>query len=561
MKCTIKNKKIYLLSFVIILSIFIFSCRKINILSPNIIPPPTDFRIPNKLKPIEISVEENKYSDTLVFGGFRKKFFFRGKWYVLAEHSYKYDIVNKKLKINSTTLILEITENAEIKIVAQNLGHNAESAWSYLNLANVINDNEIIYEPYNYGYYSLSKSSYQYMDNYLNKDVKIEYYDKVIYTDLYYRSTDMLTWAKHGRYDNLYMYLPKPTQLDNSKDTSWQGRFGVSEAKMALVDDYIYVYGLEEMFYEQNPDGIRYFNQPDYYLSKNKYYRIHRSKDMSDANNWEDLGETPWGYYSGLQLRTNENGKIFIGNGGQITLKQENKTWVEKYSPNTWVNENFIDWYTLDKSEFEKNEFTSTDFYGDFGLVKKREKTPTPPKWVKSDNNVYYKTYNDYIIDAGMVKYYIPIPPVNEIKEAFNRGEKTFTIKPEHLKNAGKNIFMVTDKDPNTAKEEDWTLLTPVNYDENSMVWQFGKDDMLFNANGKIIQLVDYSNIIARTTLQQSAVNELMYQYRNYYSMGDYYNAMYCKAQADMLNMMMSNPDYLMPDDAISHYTIEFRFY
>ena len=206
MKCTIKNKKIYLLSFVIILSIFIFSCRKINILSPNIIPPPTDFRIPDKLKPIEISVEENKYSDTLVFGGFRKKFFFRGKWYVLAEHSYKYDIVNKKLKINSTTLILEITENAEIKIVAQNLGHNAESAWSYLNLANVINDNEIIYEPYNYGYYSLSKSSYQYMDNYLNKDVKIEYYDKVIYTDLYYRSTDMLTWAKHGRYDNIYVF-------------------------------------------------------------------------------------------------------------------------------------------------------------------------------------------------------------------------------------------------------------------------------------------------------------------------------------------------------------------
>lgn len=30
-----------------------------------------------------------------------------------------------------------------------------------------------------------------------------------------------------------------------------------------------------------------------------------------------------------------------------------------------------------------------------------------------------------------------------------------------------------------------------------------------FNANGKIIQLVDYSNIRARTTLQQGAVDEL----------------------------------------------------
>lgn len=84
---------------------------------------------------------------------------------------------------------------------------------------------------------------------------------------------------------------------------------------------------------------------------------------------------------------------------------------------------------------------------------------------------------------------------------------------------------------------------------------------MLFNANGKIIQLVDYSNIIARTTPQQSAIDELTYKYRIYYSEGDYYNAMYCKAQVDMLNMMMSNPDYLMPDDAISYYTIEFRFY
>ncbi|WP_232473667.1 hypothetical protein [Brachyspira murdochii] len=74
-----KNKTIYLQSLVIILSIFLvaISCKKINILSPNIIPPPTDFRIPDKLKPIEISVEENKYSDTLVFGGFRKKFFFQ----------------------------------------------------------------------------------------------------------------------------------------------------------------------------------------------------------------------------------------------------------------------------------------------------------------------------------------------------------------------------------------------------------------------------------------------------------------------------------------------------
>ncbi|CRF32098.1 hypothetical protein BRSU_0572 [Brachyspira suanatina] len=557
----LKDKKyIFIIIFIII---SLISCKKINILSPNKIPPPTDFRIPDKLKPVSITVSENNNDESLVFGGFQKKFFFRGKWYILAQYSYTYDKNMKQFNYKDHTLILELDNDGKINIVAKNLGTVETSPWNYLYQANVINDDEIIFEPYNYGELKCSKETYKYFDKALNKDVNIEYYKELIYPDIYYRSTDLLNWQKYGQY-HTYMNLPSPTQLDSSKPKSWQGRFGLANLKMALVGDYIYLYDLRETFYEENPDGSRIL--PDYTVSKDKYYRIHRDKDMSDPNNWEEVGKTPWGNVSDFEAKYND-GKFYLENGKQCMYKKINNVWTLTPIKNNdkWVTENFIDWQKFNGETPKDIDSYVDDFHGDLGIVKKRDKTPTPPNWVEYYNKVYYQTYNTYMVTYDFNRYFLPIPPINEIKAALNRGETDFVIKPEHVKNAGKNLFMVTDVDPRYAKESDWSLLTPINYDEKSIIWHSGKDTMLFNINNKIIQLVDYTAIKSRIqnyTIYYQVINELMMYYRNYYRNGNYYESMYYKAQADMLQMMMKNPEtYLLPDEPVESYTIEFKYH
>lgn len=371
-----------------------------------------------------------------------------------------------------------------------------------------------------------------------------------------------MNWQKYGE-NRLYMSLPLPTQLDSSKPKSWQGRFGLESLKMALVGDYIYLYGLRETFYEENPDGSRIL--PDYTVSKDKYYRIHRDKDMSDPNNLEEVGKTPWGNVSDFDAKY-YNGKFYLENGHQYIYQKVNNVWKLTSIKNNdkWVTENFIDWKKFRGETPKDIDSKINDFHGDLGIVKKREKTPTPPNWIEYYNKVYYQTYNNYMLTSDFERYFVPIPPINEIKEAFDRGEKTFTIRNEHLKNAGKNMFIATDIDPNIAKEDDWKLLTPINYEDRSMIWQSGNDIMLFNINGKIIQLVDYDSLNARIQTMkdyQNIIYELTLEYESYYNNKNYYEAMYYKAQIDMLKIMMLNPDiYLMPDDAVASYTINFKY-
>ena len=67
------NKKLYLILLLLILIIvMMISCKKINILGPNNIPPPTDFRLPEDTIPGHIDVnpvllKTEKYSE--VFRG------------------------------------------------------------------------------------------------------------------------------------------------------------------------------------------------------------------------------------------------------------------------------------------------------------------------------------------------------------------------------------------------------------------------------------------------------------------------------------------------------------
>ena len=77
------NKRLCLiLTLLIIVIVLIVSCEKFNILGPTYIPPETDFRLPEDTIPGHIDVNPVPAKDGEVFGGFRRKFRYQGKWYI-----------------------------------------------------------------------------------------------------------------------------------------------------------------------------------------------------------------------------------------------------------------------------------------------------------------------------------------------------------------------------------------------------------------------------------------------------------------------------------------------
>ena len=105
-----KKKVYFILPLLILIIVLIMSCRKINILGPNNIPPPTAFpniydekpEIPDypdptpvpdppdevEEKPIEVKPEV--VQNGTVFGGYGRRFKFKNDWYVLATNEYEY---------------------------------------------------------------------------------------------------------------------------------------------------------------------------------------------------------------------------------------------------------------------------------------------------------------------------------------------------------------------------------------------------------------------------------------------------------------------------------------
>ena len=103
-----KNKFYIIIFLLASLFILIISCKKINLLSPSIIPPPTEFPnngqipeypIPSPTLPIPPEKTEEKnivvtpeiVKDGTVFGGYGRRFKFNNEWHIPATNEYKYD--------------------------------------------------------------------------------------------------------------------------------------------------------------------------------------------------------------------------------------------------------------------------------------------------------------------------------------------------------------------------------------------------------------------------------------------------------------------------------------
>ena len=565
------NKKVYLIfSLLILVIVLIISCEKINILGPTYIPPETDFRLPEDTIPGHIDVNPVPAKDGEVFGGFRRKFKYQGKWYILADYMYEYMPERKTLTQTSKNVILQIDDDGNIIVYDKN-----SKGYSDLLKMNVIEEDRVLYETSYYGKYSYF-SSYFTTKNCKGKERTHTFRTSITFNNEIKTSSDLINWQFEGNGGNIYKTFPSVSEDPNA---SFQGRFGASGYRIVEFKDYIYVIGLEEDFFEQNPTGCRYESQGPFTVSKDVYYRVHKNKDSSIGDNWEKRN-TPWGQRSSLTIRYDKN-KIYVTKGERVYYDSGSPTWIFKTqnfkNDNTiWSTTDGVTWYIEpNSSAYDKaNEIDSyLSLGGNLPYIPNKIETPEEPNWIKLNNGKYYKSDNSYgTYTINNKTYYVPIPPYEEIKAVYDRGQEYFTITEEHIKTAGLNQFLTKDKEPN--KDDDWTVITPIDYTDKLMVWQSGGEKVMLNINNKAVQLVDYEQIedMYNTIKDYSIVINYLRKTAKELRDGTYFDPVvndYVKnvrvgmeydARADMLELMMNNRKYIMPDNAITHYTVEFKY-
>ena len=488
MKKNFINKKMYfLLLLLILIVVLIMSCKKINLLSPTYIPPPTEFpnieddkpEIPDypnptplptppektEEKPIEVKPEV--VQNGTVFGGYGRRFKFKNDWYVLATNEYQYDPNTKTLNPTGKGAVLRIENDGSTitKIHSLSSGSDLEKAeyWKNLNSKKlVINDTEVRIPikaesqgwatNWNYkipdnvdnniGYYwgySYDEVTGEKIED-IYKKITDEYFGYVEKLIIHYSnrsSSDLLNWKKASS-SNIFDF-PKP----NFNNTSFQGRFGnATQNRIIYFKGKIFVFKLDFSFYDEY---LTYYIEPrdeDFYWSKNEYYTIEWGKDMSDAKNWV----------------TNHmiNGLRVYG-----VWYDENKLYVE--IPSTYVKRRYSDRYKLWTNYYvnendRKNVYTTED-----GINWKEEPydimdkyklkgagisrgydpasgsiinitnemlgyempdgTPLEPSYTEL-NGKYYRTFNSTY----------PMPPIKEIMETVTNLKQTLPLQKIILK-------------------------------------------------------------------------------------------------------------------------------
>ncbi|MBW5396867.1 hypothetical protein, partial [Brachyspira pilosicoli] len=499
--------------------------------------------------------------DGEVFGSFRRKLKYKDKWYIPAYYMYNYDPKSKTLNETDRFVVLEIDNNANINIYVKN---NYDVYDKIINIS-VIESDRVIYEPSSYGECFVSNISVDYG----------YFIYSLLYNDTYYTSSDLINWQRQGNSNNIVYKMPTPNP--NNPNESFQGKFGMNVSQVLYFKDYIYLMGLEETFMEQNPSGTRPPNAPSYTVSKGYYYRIHKSKDTSVGANWEKLN-TPWGERSLLVVSYDKN-KIYVTRGRRYYYEYDSSynRWSIEYESfeddkRIWSTTDGVNWsLEANLDTYNKAEIIWNGVQRFMQLpIQKRIHTPKEPNWVKLNDGIYYKSDNAYSYKIFKGKeYYVPEPPYAEIDAAYKRGEEYFTVSETHLKGAGKNQFFAAREKPNET--DSWKLITPIDYTDNLMVWQSGGENVMFNINNKVIQLVDYRHIeiMVKSPPIQSyldVINDIrrtakMYRDGTHPYGKDILQAMYNDARADMMEAFMKNyKEYIMPDEAITHYTVEFKY-
>lgn len=197
-----KKKLYFIFALLILIIVLIVSCNKINILGANYIPPETDFKLPEEAIPGYIDVNPVPAKEGEVFGGFSKKFKYKDKWYILADYIYDYDPERKKLNKTDKNIILEIDDNANIMIYDKN-----SKGYSDCYYMNVIEEDRVLYEYYDYGTYSYSSRSFTTTDCKGEEDYH-SFITGITFDNRIRTSSDLINWKFEGASNNIYKTFP-----------------------------------------------------------------------------------------------------------------------------------------------------------------------------------------------------------------------------------------------------------------------------------------------------------------------------------------------------------------
>ncbi|MDO6993400.1 hypothetical protein Q5M87_05185 [Brachyspira innocens] len=613
MKKNFINKKMYFLLLFLII-VMIMSCKKINLLSPTYIPPPTEFpskdddkeEIPDypnptplptppeegdiEEKPIEVKPEV--VANGTVFGGYGRRFKFKNDWYVLATNEYQYEPNTKTLNPTGKGAVLRIENDGSTitKIHSLSSGSDLEKAeyWTNLNSKKlVITDTEVNIPikaesqgwATNWDYKipdnvdnNIGESLYAIVDENGNRTSIYQkmtyeifgYIEKLIIHYSNRSSLDLLNWNKTSS-SNVFDF-PKP----NFNNPNFQGRFGNAiqnsiiyfKGKIFVFNGHLGIYDEYLTYYIEPRDGY-------FYLGKNEYYTIEWGKDMSDAKNWVTNHIRNASYARWYNVWYDEN-KLYVYTlaDGKYTYSEEWKLWTNsRYMSEVYTTEDGINW--KEESYDIINKYKPTPAGKSYGYVARSDEiinetnkmigfeiqdgTPFEPSYTEL-NGKYYRTFNSTY----------PMPPIKEIMETVDRFETNFTVTEEHIKKSGYYQLQVSSVSPDKAQESDWVNVVPNNKLTSAIGWESGGAD-LFTFNSKIVRLVDYDRQFKLNSQYETALNlsqkyyalleasKTMDDYKKY----DYY-FLYYKAMADMLKIIKDNgSDYFRPDEAVTHYTFE----
>ena len=582
------------------------SCKKVNLLGPNTIPPPTQFpnieddkeEIPDypnptplptppeegdiEEKPIEVKPEA--VANGTVFGGYGRRFKFKNDWYVLATNEYEYKPETKTLNPTGKGAVLRIENDGSTitKIHSLSSGSDLEKAeyWKNLNSKKlVITDTELSIPIKAESQGWATNWDYKIPDDVPNNISDFNSYGKITYDNFGYiekliihyinrSSSDLLNWNKVSS-SNVFDF-PKP----NFNNPNFQGRFGNAgrneivyfKGKIFVFRTFFYIYDKYLTYYIEPNDGY-------FIMGTNEYYTIEWGKDISDAKNWvtNHIGNAL--YYNFSEMWYDEN-KLYVQplEYKKYTYSEELQLWTNDlgYNGAVYTTEDGINWkkesYDIIKEYKPTLSGVSVGFnphvnYGQGGIVNEtnemlgfeiQDGTPFEPSYTEL-NGKYYRTFNSTY----------PMPPIKEIMETVDRFETNFTVTEEHIKKSGYYQLQVSSVPPDKAQESDWVNVVPNNQTTSAIGWESGGAD-LFTFNSKIVRLVDYDRQFKLNSQYETALN-LSQKYYNLllnspmseFKKYDYY-FLYYKAMADMLKIIKDKGnDYFRPDEAVTHYTFE----
>ncbi|MEI0493314.1 hypothetical protein R4J17_12825 [Brachyspira intermedia] len=605
-----KNKKFYfLLLLLILIVVLIMSCKKVNLLGPNNIPPPTKFPIIDDEKPeipdypdptpvpdppeegdIEekpIEVKPEVVQNGTVFGGYGRRFKFKNDWYVLATNEYEYNPETKILRQLNKGAVLRIEKDGKTitKIHSISSSSDLEQTEYWKNLHSkklVITDTEVNIPIKAESQGWATNWEYKIPDDVPNNiadhyDVitsnktkmdyeKFAYIEKLIIYYINRSSSDLLNWNKVSS-SNVFDF-PKV----DFNNPNFQGRCGNStrnhiiyfKGKIFLFKSYFNIYDKLLTYYREPSEGY-------FIIGTDEYYTIEWGKDISDAKNWV-TNHIRNGLYSGHYNIWYDKNKLYVyirSSDSKFSYSDRWQLWIpypDSYKSGLYTTEDGINWKEEPYDIIDKYKPTPADIslgYDKFSDdiinatnqmlgYEMQDGTPFEPSYTEL-NGKYYRTFNSTY----------PMPPIKEIMEKVDRFETNFTVTEEHIKKSGYYQLQVSSVPPDKAQESDWVNVVPNNELASSIGWESGGAD-LFTFNNKIVRLVDYDRQFKLNTQYETALN-LSEKYYNLllnspmseFKKYDYY-FLYYKAMADMLKMIKDKgSDYFRPNEAVTHYTFE----